>query len=518
MPRPLEQFELTGLGTDLPDYSYPPDIWTNARNIEFNNGFAQLARGYGRVFGDALWEPRWLVNSTPPGLSHWVYGTDVNIGMADGTAQFDITPAVVDWNGAGRPQPFSGGIIQGQVVINPEGGTPLWWNNAPGDICEQLPDWPVNQSCKTMRPFREFLIAMDITESGGRQVPELILWSDAAAPGTVPQSWTAGVQSLAGSATASYNPGGVVDGQTLRDQFYVYKTHTVFVLQLVGGAFVFNTRPVFSTIGALSKNCVVEYRGEHIVFGDGDVIRHDGVNAESIIDRVNRRRLFQAIDEENFQNCFATIDKTKKEIWFGIPQEGGPGFPTAAAVYSIADNRWGFRDLQPTGIHHMEAGQVSAELEQSTWAQKTTTWSTDASRWNDRGIQPIEDTLVMADARLLFQAVDDSGTYDGDDPQAIVSRTGLDMGAPQIFKYVKRVWPKIDGTTGMLMQVRAGGAKQAGGPITWDEWKDFRVLQDKYVGVDASGRYLGFEFRSQTGGRWSMPGFDVEMTPMGRWG
>lgn len=520
MPKQTRTLELKGLATDLPDYAYPPDIWTRGRNIEMQDGYAERARGFGEIYPGLITEPIWLLNSTPAGVSNWIYAGAQVIGATNGSTHADITPTVVDWPDNGDRQIYSGGICQGQAVVNPANGTPLWWDNALGNVMQPLPDWPAVTTAQALRPFREFLIAMNLTV-GGVQIQDLIRWSDAAAPGTVPQSWTAGPQSLAGSATAAYNPGGIVDGATLRDQFYIYKTHTTFVLQLIGGQFVFNTRPVFSTIGALAKNCLIEYRGRHIVFGDGDVVTHDGVNVESIIDRSLRRTVFDNIDEDNFFNCFLAVDKQRKEIWICVPEQGGPGYPTLAVIWSIADNRFGFRELvrdpetPAVGIHHIQAGLVSAALPESTWAEKTTSWSTEGTRWRDAGIEPIEDTIVMADSRLKLQALDLQSDFDGVDPLCRVVRSGLDFGKPDRVKTVTRVFPRIDGTSGMLMRIRVGGAMRAGGPIEWGEPRDFRIGLDEHVGASASGKFIAVEFETDTAGRWRMPGFDLELSERG---
>lgn len=528
MPKPTVQLELSGIANDLPDYSYPPDIWTGGNNVEMQDGYAERARGYGPVLGTLGIEPYWLLNSTPPGVSYWIYAGAQAIWATNGTTHADISPLVVDWPPPGNRQIWSGGIVQGQAVMNPEGGQPLWWNNALGTPAEVLPDWPAGDQCQTLRPFREFLIAMNITRAGV-QIPELLAWSDAAPPGSVPQSWTPGPQSLAGEATAAYNPGGIVDGHTLRDQFIIYKTHTTFVLQLVGGQFVFATRPLFSTIGALTRHCVVEYRGTHIVFGDGDVIRHDGVQADSIIDRTLRRAIFDGIDDQNFQNCFLAVDKQRKEIWICVPEPGGPGYPTVAVVWSIADNRFGFRelvrdeaDLEGRGTRFAMAGLVSAELPEQTWAEKTTTWATDGTRWRDAGIEPIEDTMVLTDNKGpaadpgQLHALDLQADFDGRDPHARVTRTGLDFGEPDVVKTMTRIYPRISGTNGMQMRIRAGGALAADAPIYWDEFREFRVGMDAFVGVTATGKFLAVEFESDTAGRWRMPGFSVELTQRGR--
>ena len=516
MPSKVKTFQMSGLAVDLPDYAYPPNMWSRGINVEMNEGFAARARGFGRAFGDALFDPRWLINSTPPIGLRWAYGGDTQIAGTDGVTHNDLTPVGVDWDSTGEPQPWTGGIIQGQVVANNQTGSPVWWGGNLATPFAFLPDWPTGYRANSVRPFREFLIAMNIYD-GSKQIPELLLWSDAAAPGFVPQSWTPGPQSLAGSTSAAFNPGGIVDGKTLRDQFFIYKSHTTFSLQLVGGAFVLSARPIFSTVGALGKHCIIEYRGRHIVMGDGDVVVHDGINTQSLVDRKIRNAIYQAVDGSNYQNVFAVLDKTHNEIWFCVPERGAL-LPTVAVIWSIDDDSFGFRDLvKPGGINHAAEGIVDIPEPGSTWATRTTTWSTDAARWNDFGIAPIEESLVLADPRLLFQVVDLVADFDGVPPFSQIERTGLDMGSPDVVKHATRVYPRVDGTSGMQLQIRMGGAMKPGGAVTWDAWRSFRIGDPNAVGVNATGRFLAIEMQSDTGGEWRMPGFDLEYSERGRW-
>ena len=514
MPSTVTKFNMTGLSVDLPPYQVPPKVWTLFRNVEVNEGFPRRARGFGRIFGDTLHLPRHMVSSQRDDVAELVYGSDTAVAVTDGTVHNDITGAIV-FDSTGDVDPWSSGTLNNIAILNNNTGPAFSWT--PGDLAVlQLPDWPNDRRAGALRVYREFLIAMDITEGGVRD-GDLIRWSDAAPANDVPQSWTAGTQSLAGSASAAFTPGNLVDGFTLRDQFFIYKTHATYVMQLVGGSLVMSNRPVFGTLGALARNCIVEWRGQHVVLTDGDIVIHNGVEAQSIVDRRVRSAIFSGIDESNFRNTYVVIDKEQAEIWFCAPQSGEV-YPSVALVWSILDNEFGFRELG-AGVNRWPHGVesiISTASDEPTWNTRTTTWSTDSSDWDDAGLSPAFEQLIFGDEGNLLQGIDQLDSFDGTTPVAVCFREGLDFGAPDKMKYVSRIWPKIEGTNGSVVQVRVGGALEVNGPITFDQFQDYTIGTTVSLGVNASGRYIAVEFRSESDATWRSPAFDLQIKEMGR--
>lgn len=511
----IQPLELTGLATDLPPYRYPPNVWTFAQNVEMSDGFPARAQGFGAVFFAPLHLSRFHVNPQQEQTSVWAYCGDDAVAATDGATHTDITGAFV-FDSTGIDDPWSGGVMNNHAILNNRQGVPQSW--VAGDAAvTPLPDWPVDRFARSMRVFREYLIAMDITEGAVRD-NTLLRWSDAAPPGDVPQSWTAGSQSLAGSASAMFNPGAIIDGLTLRDQFMVYKNHAAYVLSLIGGRFVMRQRPLFSTLGVLARNCAVEWRGNHIVLADGDVALHNGVEARSIVDRRIKSTIFANLSTEQYQNSYLVMDKENQEIWVCFV-ENGETYPQRAAVWSIADDQWGVRDLGNPGTSwpYGSEGVVVFDVDQEiSWGSRTTNWDTDISFWDSQGGSAAEETLLFSEDPPLFQNIGARTSFDGVAPVARLQRIGLDLGLGDKYKHVSRVWPRIQAEPGTLVQVRVGGQPSADGLVTFDDFKDFIVGQDESVGVDASGRYIAIEFQTETERLWSSPSFDLEVTLRGR--
>ena len=511
MPSNVQQLKMTGLAVDLPAYQYPPDVWTSAKNVEMFEGFPRRARGFARVMGDTLTLPRFLQNNLQGGVSLWLYGGDTLLGVTDGNVHLDITGALV-FDSTGATSPWTGGVLNQRAIMNNRTGPPMYWVSGTPDALI-LPDWPATRTAQSVRVFREFLVALGISESGQLD-PDLIRWSDAAPQNDVPQSWTAGPQSLAGSASAAFTPGNLVDSVVLRDQLYIFKQHATYVMSLVGGRFVMQQRPVFSTVGMMSRNCGVEYRGKIILLTDGDVVITNGVEVESLVDRRVRRTIFGNIDPDNFENAFVALDKERSEVWVCFP-EAGALYPTLAAVWSIEDNEWGVRDLGVNSWPHGVEGVLDVGLREPIWSSRTTEWDTDGTLWSDTGATPVQQRLTFADAGSLIQGMDVSDTFDGEPPEARLIRTGLDFGLPDKFKYVSRAWPKINGPSGSVVQVRIGGSDFAEGPVVWDDYHDVILGETESIPVNARGRYLAVEFRSDSAATWRAPSIDLAIAEMG---
>ena len=511
-----ESLKLIGLETDKPGFDTPPNAWTFEQNIEVGSGISRRARGHLSIFGTSLHVSRWHSPLSTPFGDFWVYVGDALVSQTTGVgAHTDITGSLT-FDSTGDKDPITGGVVNGNLVFNNQDGVPAFWK-PPAGAALPLPDWPVDRRAKAMGVFRDFLIAMNISD-GIAEFPEQLLWSDAAPAGDVPQSWTPGDQSLAGDASAAYKPGPIVDGKALRDQFFLYKTHSTFVLQLIGGALVMQTRPVFPTTGVLAKNCVAEFRGSHFVLTDGDVIVHNGVEARSIIQNRIRRTIFDRMDPDNFQNSYVALDKKLGQLWVCVPQLGAE-FPTAAVIYNISDDAWSVRDLQipgPTQTPYVAPGIVIVAEPEAQWDERTTTWVTDTTTWAFGGSSAIEERLLMADTSPQFFGVGLSESFDGTTPVATLRREGLDFGEPDIVKFCSRIWPKLQGTSASVIRIRAGGSLGADDPVLWGPYQDYIIGPgDNFVGAEASGRYLAFEFRSEVPNAWRLTGFDVELGTLG---
>ena len=513
-----------GWSSDLPAEEIPPQFINRARNVLVRSGALGRAFPFAPFAGIetnpaplTLSGPRWLIpNQDSEGNAFWVYATDSLVGVTDGFAHEEIT-----WAGfsdhSGDHQPFTGGIVNQLPVINSLLDGPFYWQQdfaTPGAMIA-LPDWPVGDLAGSMRPFREFLIAMDLIV-GGEEFADLLRWSDAAPPGDVPQSWTPGLQSQAGEISVSFNPGELVDGRQLLDRFYVYKTQSVYVLTLVGGLFVFNNRPVFSSFGALTRGCVAEWKGSHIVLTDGDLVIHDGLNVRSIANERLRREIFDNLSGEFFDNAYIATSPRFNLLMVCRPRDGEQ-YPSEAIMLDLDDLSFGHQSLVSTGVPHIVDGLAdTTQTLEPTWESKTTQWVNDGTRWGEGAFLRIENEVIMADftgskLQQLGLGVDQDGTA----IDAVAERTGLTLGDARRRKFVRRVFPRFYGGSGTTVFVSIGAHDNPNIEPVYNAEQAFRIDTDRQLSVDVSGFYLAYRFRTEDGLPWRLPSFEVEFELMG---
>jgi len=504
--------------SDLPLEDLPLGAVNDLNNMVSLDGAFIQAQPYQPVFGPALFKPRWLLPNQSSANAYWIYASDQNIGVTDGTNHFDITPLGGLGDGTAVLQPYTGGVVNGLPVVNSLIDGPYWWDQVTTNPMELLPDWPAGQVCESMRPFREFLIAMNIFTLGGR-ISDLLRWSDAAAPGDIPRSWTPDVDSQAGELSVSFNPGGLVDGKQLGDRFYVYKTNSTYVLQLIGGQFVFNNRPAFATVGMLSRSALIEWRGRHILMTDGDIVAHDGVNVESLVDRKQRRRIFDDLDGDNAGNSYLTLDISRSQIGIARPRVGEV-YPSEVITLNLDDLRFGKRDVIVTGTPHVQEGIVPADQEsiEPNWNQRTTTWATDPTRWNESGFLRTADFLVMADydgSQLMREGL--GSDFAGTPIESGVTRNGLSFGDSDRKKNVGKVWIKVNGARGGQIQLQFGAHDIETDTPIYGPAKTIIIGTTKFLDFDVTGYFIAYRFLASGQLPWKLVSMKVEVEFLGKY-
>lgn len=516
MTRQVIEVTPAGINADLPPDRVSPDSWTGGINVGVRDGISERILGYENVLGTPTDPPIWLLPALTTDVAYWVYGTgpdlaDQGLWVTEGTTHSDITPAG-GVNYGSKRNPFTGVIFNGVPIINwGEGQAPVSWDLQPGNVATELPGWPANTSCAAIRAFKNYLIAMNITENGDT-IENLILWSSSAPPGSLPTEWSPTPSNDSGFRSLASTPGPVVDGVQLRNQFLLYKHGSTYTLDLIGGTFIFALRLLFHTTGVLSRNCLAEFQGKVLAFTDGDITISDGHSVDSLIDRRMRKNIFSQISSDNFENAFVGLYTSRREIWFCYPT-GSDVHPSRAAVWDYEQNKWTIRELLQTP--YATQGVVGTTTP-DTWANETVGWNERTGAWDEANFNPTVDNMIMAQQADGFFVADSGITNaDGSDLVNRFERDSLDFGNPLVVKTVRSVWLRITGTQGDIVKVRVGGQIDVDDPIAWSAVQDFVIGVDQKVDVFAHGRLLSFSFESERGAPWRHSGFGVEFADSG---
>ncbi len=502
---------LGGIVSDLPPFEVAQQFYTSGQNMHFRSSFAERTKGQAEIYTGILTTLRNISNCKVGASNFWVYHGATTSAVVTGATHTAITKAG-GITGSTVANVITSGLLNGVHFMNNGIDAPMYWDGIPANPMLDLPGWPASTICRAMRPFKFHLFAMDISGPGG-DFDMQVLWSDAAAPGAVPQSWTAAATNEAGDVELSQTPGPVIDGAELRSSFAFYKQHSAYIADYVGGNNIFNFRRMFLNNGVLTRNCIAPWRGRHFVVTDGDIILTDGSVTESIADNRMRKFLFNQLDQTNFEATFVMPLAQENEIWVCFPAAGST-FCNLALVWDGVANAWGVRELPD--IAHGAAGIVSDLTPSEFWDDDSASWDTDVTLWNQQNFSNADDRLVIAkpddgtptDSQLL--EIDAGSTFDGTDVDAIVAKHSMAFDEPNRVKFLRRLIPHIIALAGTEIKIRVGSQMSSVEPILWSNEVSYIVGTDSQVDTFAQGKFLSFEFRSEGGNHWSLTGFDVE--------
>ncbi len=348
-----------GAVLDTAPHDVDDAVYTDAVNMRFNDGAAEKMAG--ETLGTATTgQGTHLLFNGNHSDPLWLYFGDGIARVTNFTTDKDIEGAALttgtNWDSS---------LFNLFPICNNTEDAPRYWDNnfaTPGTLAD-LPAFPASTLCEAVRPFRSFLVALNTTTSGVA-APNRVLWSDSSDSGALPASWDiADPGVLAGDTYLTDDRGAIIDGAQLRDFFVVYKTHSTYLMRLIGGQSVMRIDKVQVNSGLLAKNCVIEFKGRHFVVSDGDIVLFDGQNVESIADKRVKDTIFNNLDTVSFDNTYVVRDDRNHEIWVCYPSIGQT-YSNKAAIWNWEDNTWTFREL--TNTRHVSAG-VANFVASPTW-------------------------------------------------------------------------------------------------------------------------------------------------------
>lgn len=356
-----------GILKDLQPHDLPHGAWSDGANVEFEFREIVKAIGFTVVKSSTAIAPHQLFLVNYQQTTFWVYCGLTDVRAFDDVTETEITNVGGDYAGADFNR-WNGGVFNGILVINNGVDVPQMWNT-PGlstpltDLSNWVPGHLSTLTAKVIRPFGNFLVALDTVEDGTR-FPYRVRVSHSAASG-VPSSWD---ETDATKDTYVQDLGGtqdiLIDAAVLGNSLILYKENTVWAMRFVGGALKFSIQKLFNAQGIMSQDCATVFKRKHLVLTREDVIVHDGVNSESVIDGRNRRYLFNNMEPQATLSSFVTHVEARDEIWILVPKLG-QGAVTEAAIWNYKENTWTFRDVD--GISAVVSAQPATASVGDSW-------------------------------------------------------------------------------------------------------------------------------------------------------
>jgi hypothetical protein len=490
-----------GLISDKAINDVPPNGWTAMQNIRIQDGRAGNFSGHSEYTTPTV-TPYYLLPVAEDTNYYWIYMGLAKGYIYNGSTHTDITRAAGgDYTGTASDR-WNGGVLNGIPVLNngvdlPQEFTPV----ATTTDLDTLTAWDTNWRAKVIRPFKYFLVALNMTESSV-EYPHKLRWSSSADPGSVPSAWTPASSNDAGSNVLGETGGHIVDGLALGDQFMIYKEDSVHGMQYIGGNDVFRFYRIPDAPGALAQDCMKSFSGGHFVVSKRDAYVTDGQSWRSVIDGRNRNALFSDMDGDNYASTYVAHNRANSEMWVCYPGAGA-SLPNKAFVWNYFDDVWYQRDL-PTDTAFIQEGIITESgytwdtLPYGDWGLWTGTWST-------RAYSPIAESLVGASDTLY--KFEDGNQFNGVNAMCYAEHTGLNIGDNETAHTVTSIYPYIQGGP---VDIYIGHKVARDVAITWKGPYAFTSEGSNKLNVRVTGIYHGIKFQTEGNVTWGVSGYEIE--------
>lgn len=498
-----------GANYDQTPEELDPGAFSRVSNVRFKEGAAERCGGIATVFAAPSATPYALHQHSTPAARFWVEMGLATAYADDGTTRINLTPGSPP-TGAIDDRWSVGSFANFVAACNGKDKPWTWDGNTANDFIP-MASWPATWLADVVRPFRQFLVALGVSKSGTKQ-PHTIAWSNAAAPGALPSTWTPAASNEAGEVDL-VSPGVMVDFLPLGDIGIIYKDSSMWAMTWVGGNEVFQFRQLPGNVGAMWRGCVVDTPVGHVVLTNGDVVVHQGQGTRSILTGRMRKWLFRSIDPTYYKRSFLVVNAKFNEVWICFPSSGQQTC-NRALLWNWADNTFGVREL--SGVTCGAMGQIpSALVTVPTYLTVTGTYATNASSYE--GTEYLANDLrTMLGNASAFGLADTGSTDYGANFTAVLERRGLHFGTRDRVKTASGLFPVFDGPTGTVVMVEIGGAMVPDRLPSYAAPVPFTFGTNQKIDAFATGRYLAWRLTSTGPEAWRIRSAAFEARVGGR--
>ena len=507
MPDQFTVLNLNGINKDISPYELPENVWSDGNNIRFDNDKTSKARGHRQVFGTLSGAPYWLLPFNTITTDYWIYADldklyRVSTSGATTTHE-DVTRTSGGDYSATAADRWNGGVLGGVAILNNGVDVPQMLGTSASNF-SALSNW-ITGTCKVIRPFKRFLVALDTTESSTRY-PFRVRWSHPAEGGRVPTTWDeTDATKDAGYVDLSQTNGFVVDCLPLGDTNIIYKEDSIWSMSFEGGQNIFGFRQLFSDTGILGKDCVKAFNNQHFVVSEDDVYIHNGTTKQSIVDRQMRDELFNTMHPDYKTRTFVAADREKNEMWVCFQSNSATSnFADKAFVYNWRTNTWTIRDLPE--VSYVSWGVVDS-VSTTDWSESGD-WDTDSETWDS----PLKPSLLLASANDSKLYTLGSNQFDGYDFKAFAEKKDMSLGT-SMTKSITKIIPRIEGTGSVDFYVGVEMMPNAG--VTWKGPYTFTPGVHSEIPVRATSAYVGIRVESEDDKYWELSNVEIHWRPQG---
>lgn len=500
-----------GLNLDGQPEELALGVASAGRNIRYRTGAAERFHGMQTVFTTPTIAPYGIAHFTVGGLRYVVYAGLQKTFADDGSTQTEITNAS---NTGAQDDRWCQNVFNGIYIQNNGVDVPQYWDGNVANNLVNFTAWPGGYKAGFIRPYKNYLVAGDITRGGVRE-RGTILWSTVADPGTMPTSWDiTDATKDAGDEPLAETNGTLIDLLPLGDMGVIYKDDALHFMQLTGTSAIFRFGRLPGDTGLIARGCVTNTPQGHVYLAPNlDLLMHNGQGPQSILDGRARKWLAANINTANPQRSFLVHYAPAHEVVLGFPV-GADATCSLALVWNYKDNTYSVRDL-PTGTTYGSVGQVNINTGTS-WGSITTTWATETRAWGDLSNLTSAPKLIFSRTTPALAMYDSTEQDVGASFTATYERTGIHLDKPQAMKLIRGLRPKIDAAAGTNICIQVGSSMVPDVYPTWSNPVEFVVGTDIEVNVfSTSGRFLAMRMYTTADTPWRVRSCQMDVVEMG---
>lgn len=504
----VQDLGVVGLIPDGVPQDLPPNAWTNGQNVVFRDGCAQRSKGQVQFSNTPSVTPYYVTPYQTATSRFWVHAGIAAVYADDGSTLTDITGTAPTGAASDR---WTGGTLNGVLVMNNGIDVPAYWGGDTGVNLATLTGWDANWRAACIRPWRNQLVALDVTKSGTRY-PHMVKTSSSATPGAIPTSWDEADASVdTYENDLAETPDKIIDALPMGDLLVVYKERSRYALQYIGGTDVIRPQRLPGDVGMLARGCGVQTPVGHVVLTPGDVVIHSGQEARSILTGRYRRNLFATLDATNYARSFVTANPERAEVWICYPEAGQTNC-TRAIIWNWENDTLGTRDLD--NVTYGAFGQINYSAG-NTWDTDSDSWNSDSSAWDADEYAQTSARLLLSQTAPRISLADSGSTFNGTAYTSFVERSGLHFGDPDKVKLLRSITPRIDAPTGTELTITVGSSNDAEQAPAIAGTTTYTVGTSRKADLFACGRFLSIRIASSSGAPWRLRSLSADVVPMG---
>ena len=353
-----------------------------------------------------------------------------------------------------------------------------------------------------IRAWGDVLVAGGLTEMDAmngnilRNQPGVVRISDVAAPGGIPHNWNPYSVGVSTADEFTLSTTGIVrDLVELQGNLYVYTDSSIHSLTRTGNTSIpYIANVVTNSYGALTRDAIHEFNGQHIVVGSNDIYSFSGhpASIQSIAaDRV-QDFFYEQLDSTMIDDLFILLHRAENELW--INYNG-----THQLIWNYRYNVWSLRNITNFnfGVIAPQAG-TNPSLLKPTFVNNDTLYYADASYTDVTGTN-YESYFERVQAAIVPE-------FDVETLSSIA------------------LW--TEGTTGDDLRLRFRPTDYPGAPPTDPLTNDvdgptnvtFNINEDYKSDIRLNGRFINYRITDATdvSNEWSISGMQLQVMKGGR--